>query len=210
MCNPMAAFAVMAVVSAAGTAYSQHAAAEQADKKEQFLKKQASQQVVAAEAAKEIDLDALDQRVIEEDQKTDIDIMDREKQARREQAMMRVSAAEAGILGNTVDRQLLSSALGASWDVGIIQENNENAMAQIALNERAVGANFQSRKNQASNTATEANLIRKAQPNAAFNALQIFGSGASGGAGGYTAGKNLTDSFGNTPAPTNFSDPYGH
>jgi hypothetical protein len=197
MCNPMAAFAVMAVVSAAGTAYSQHAATEQAQQKEKFLKQQASQQIVAAEEAKEIDLDALDQRVIEKDQKANIDIMDREKQARREQAMMRVSAAEAGILGNTVDRQLLSSALGASWDIGIIKENSENQMAQIALNERAVGANFQSRIDSASNTAKEADLIRKSQPNAAFNALQIFGSGASGGAGGYVVGKDLKTSFGN-------------
>jgi hypothetical protein len=136
--------------------------------------------------------------MIETEQKTNVDILERERQARREQAQLRVASAEAGILGNTVDRELLSSALGASWDIGIIKENNENAQAQNVLNERAIGANFTSRMNSASNTAKQADLIRKAQPNAAFNALQIFSSGASGASSGYSTGSNLQTSFGNT------------
>jgi hypothetical protein len=204
MCNPMAAVAVMAAISVAGTAYSQKAQADQAQSREKLLKRQAVQQEDAADEARNIDMAALDQRTIEQNQKTNQDILDRQRQAEREESMLRVASAEAGLLGNTVDRQLLTSALGASWDVGILKENDEAAQAQIELSRRSVEAQYKGRKNAASNTNEEANLIRKAQPSAAFNALQIFSSGASGASDGYVLGARGQTAFGNakpyTPA----------
>lgn len=122
------------------------------------------------------------QREAQNDQITDqasVKAGERVKQARAEQARLRVAGGEAGVSGNSFEALLMDSVLQADMDLGIIGKDAANADA--ASEARFLGANASVRN-----------------PSLLENGLQIAGAAASG----YSLGKSLTIPKSTPPVPS--------
>ena len=139
----------------------------------------ASAQAEAAEKAAETDLHLLE---LQEDQIIDQknqEINERRMQAMREQAQLRVSFGEAGVLGNSPLRQLHTALLQSEKDVAQIESNKQDQLLQNQFERERVAARGQGRINQAES--------RMSGP--LSSALQIGTSAAKSGLAVYQATK---------------------
>ncbi len=171
MCSPTIALALgMAGLQAAGTGL---------QIAQQNKVAAATMKAAANEAKTNIQL--LEQRKQEEQQKADVESFERMRQALREEAKVRVAAGEAGALGNSVLRQLNDAMLQAGYDIGLIQTNKEMALRQIQAQQTA-----EAQKAKGRIKAAKASTM---SPLAA--GLSIGISAGLGGLQGYTTAKSL-------------------
>lgn len=112
------------------------------------------------------------QREVQNDQINDqasVKAGERVKQARAEQARLRVAGGEAGVTGNSFEAGLMDSVMQADMDLGIIGKDAANM--DTASEARFLSANASVRN-----------------PSLAENGLQIAGAAAKG----YSLGQSLT------------------
>lgn len=138
----------------------------------------AEAQAEAAVNAAIADYNTLQEQQREINQQSNLEQIERQKQAMRERSRLIVAMSEAGISGNSPMREIANSFQQESYDIGIIKENKENQLYGNRKQQEAVHANAKSRVN-----AAKSNMISPA-----LAALQI-GSGA---VSGYVAGDNLS------------------
>jgi len=124
----------------------------------------------AADAAAEIDLEALKTRESQVEDQGELDVLERQRQQHREAGKIRVAQSEAGVFGNSQIQELANSMMQSGYDISLIKKNVGNEKDQIALERKAVAANTKSRKNQA-----KANV-----PSGLMTGLQIGSTAASG------------------------------
>jgi hypothetical protein len=127
----------MMVVMAASTAV----AAYQSGKERDAAQDAAEKQQKLAEEAEKNQLAALEAQLEQETDKTEIDKLDRQRQALRERAKIRVAASEAGGFGNTTLKELSASFIGEGHDKGLMDYNLRAKEAQIQRERSAVSIN---------------------------------------------------------------------
>lgn len=127
MCHPAAFVAASMVISAAATA--------QSIKAQNDAAKATADSAYNAELA---DLRLLEERALQTQDAAQLKILERQRQAARERAMIRVSQGEAGIMGNTPLMELMSTYTQSGYDISIIEANKSNALAQNAAEQEAV------------------------------------------------------------------------
>ncbi|MDA8169198.1 MAG: hypothetical protein M0Z59_05795 [Nitrospiraceae bacterium] len=141
--------------------------------------KQARAETEAANKAAQADYDSLEQKQKEIAEQESLQQFERERQGRRERALMTVNAG--GLSGNTLLREQLNSMLQESFDIGILKQNKENQTGQTLRDMNAVYAQAQGRRNAA--------VSKMISPLMA--GLQIGTSGLQGYETGYTIAKQL-------------------
>lgn len=149
----------------------------------QIVQQNKMAEATAKTAAKQAELDyqILEEQKQEIKEQAGLEAFERQRQALREEAKIRVAAGEAGVLGNSILRQLNDSLLQAGYDIGIIEANKEAQLNQASLEQAA----SLSRANSVIANA-KASSVRPLQ--AVFN---IGYAGLSGALAGYSAGKKL-------------------
>lgn len=180
MCHPMVFAAATMVLSIAGTYMSM----KKADDQRGRAQKAAEKEEVYAEKAEEIQLETLDAQIEEVEDKGELEILDRQRQALRERAKIRVAASESGAFGNSTLRQLSASFINEGYDTGIIDYNTRSATAQAGRQKRALRLN----------TDRQINNAYAAVPGSTpswMQGLNILTSGASGGLEGYQMGQTI-------------------
>jgi hypothetical protein len=114
-------------------------------------------------------------------QQSNLEEMERERQALRERARLKVAMEESGVAGVSPIRELANSFLQQEYDESIIETNRGNKLDQSRADANSVYTTGKSRINSAKSKITN--------PLAA--GLQIGLSGVSGYASGYGLGKTL-------------------
>jgi hypothetical protein len=144
----------------------------------------ASQQATMLEEAEMNQLKALEEQIAQVEDKTELEKLQRQRQALREKAKIRVASSEAGVMGNSVFRQIAAAMINSSMDMGVVDVNAANQKAQIGRQMEATMINTKRQK---------ANIYSSVpdKPNPFFAGLNIAGSGLSAAAAGYGAGKGM-------------------
>lgn len=106
---------------------------------------------------------------------------ERMEQGMRERSKMRVAMGESGLTGNSMLRQISSSFVDESWDVGIIDANRTNEIEGIEAQKIKTYSDAQGRVNSAKSKIT----------NPFMAGLQIGGAGFQGASSGAALGKSL-------------------
>ncbi len=171
MCEPTSAIAAATAIASMGSTYMGMKQRNEA----------AEAQAEAAAEAAEKDLQLLEERKEQVKEKTNQQIDQRKLQAMREQAQLRVSFGEAGVLGNSPLRQLHTSLIQAGQDIATMEGNEEQQLEQIEAEQEAVAAKARGRKNRAESSIT----------GPLSSSLKIGMSGLQGGLSGWETGKNL-------------------
>lgn len=172
MCNPIAVGAVMAVAAVAS-------------KTAEISSTNAAAKRSAESAANSANLsyEALRGQAVQTNTKAQLESFERQRQAIREQSKLLVAAGESGVLGGVSPaRAIIDSAMQGSIDVGLINENRENALDQIELKNKQVYAEADTRIKAAKASAVS--------PFMSF--LKIGYAGAQGFASGYMMGNGLS------------------
>jgi len=170
MCGVTEAMVGMAIASMASTAMTVIGQNKQADAQEE-----------AATAAAQADYAALADRQYQQNVEAQQATFERERQAEREAANIRVATGESGLAGLLPLRQLHDSMFQAEYDQNIIEYNRESGINQTKRDMASVRANAQGRINEAN--------ARKVGALAA--GLQIGMSGADGAVRGYALGSGI-------------------
>lgn len=152
-----------------------------------------------AESAKEAA--EMDMRLLEERQEQTQDAAvakqrERQLQGMRERAKLDVAFANAGITGNTPLRQLQSSRLMQSKDMGQIQTNASNELNQIEAQQEAIATQASGRMAVAESRTSSSGMAT----------LEIGSSAASGAASGYSTGKSIEASSGTSSGTDTAND----
>jgi len=149
----------------------------------QIVQQNKTAEATAKAAAKQAELDyqILEEQKQEIKEQAELEAFERQRQALREEAKIRVAAGEAGVLGNSILRQLNNSLLQAGYDIDIIEANKEAQLAQASREQTA----SVSRANSVIANA-KASSVGPLQA-----AISMGSAGFSGGLAGYTAGKRL-------------------
>jgi len=106
----------------------------------------------------------------------------RQLQAMREQATLRASFGDAGVMGNSTIRQLNNALVQSGYDIGNINANTKAGISQAEANKTSV-------------YITEKARIKRAKssiPNPWIRMLQIGMAGAGGAAQGFALGSALS------------------
>lgn len=82
---------------------------------------------------------------MEEGQQISAKAFERTRQANRERAKIRAAAANQGLTGVGVSRQLAISDVNTAIDLGRIQQNLDNSQAAFMANEYSIRQKFKSR-----------------------------------------------------------------
>jgi hypothetical protein len=127
----------MMVIAAASTAVQQY----QSNKARDAAADAAAKQEKLAREAEENQLKALEERMEQETDKTEMMKLDRQRQALRERAKIRVAAAEAGTFGNATLKQMSASMVGEGVDKGIMDYNLRATSDQLARQAEGVSIN---------------------------------------------------------------------
>lgn len=189
MCGPAAPMVAMMVISAASTAVQQYQSAKARD----AAKEAADKQAKLAREAEANQLKALEEQMEQEKDATELQKLDRERQALRERAKIRVAAAEAGAFGNVTLREMAVSELQEDRDKGILEYNLEAKQKQAARKAEQIGINTRA------NIARAQASVPQGTP-AWMTGLNIGLAGASGAVSGATAsGYSPFGSGGGTP-----------
>jgi hypothetical protein len=191
MCDAGASVAAAAlVISATTTAYNIKEQRDQAAKQQKLMKQQSAAQERAAKEARRIDQLTVDKRAEEIEAKGSSQTFERVRQAAREAAKLKLSSAEAGVFGTSVFRQLMSSDIQEMHDIGLIQTDTANELAQNKLTGMGVEATFASRMNEAKMTKKSASLY--SGPSALGATMQIGSAAFNAGLEGYGMGSRLS------------------
>lgn len=145
MCDPLT---VGTLAIGVGSQIAQHAAQNKASKSN----------AAAAKRAMAEDWKSLSLQEAQAQDATALTIMQADQQARKADALARVSAGEAGVSGASVDALLADISQDASDFKGAQLRNLDNTVAQIQQEKRAVAAGAQSRIN----AAPPANMLATA------------------------------------------------
>lgn len=123
---------------------------------------QAKQQNAYAEAmaknaaqAAQADYAVVNQKLMQENQKTALDQFERQRQGLRERSKILVAAGEAGLSGATPMRELQNSLLQAGYDVGIMEQSQENALSQSFAEKQGIWAQAKGRTQEAKSMVTK-------------------------------------------------------
>jgi Tfp pilus assembly major pilin PilA len=119
MCGPAAPIVAMMVISAASMAVQQY----QSNKARDAAADAAAKQEKLAREAEQNQLKALEEQMEQESDKTELAKMDRQRQALRERAKIRVAASEGGAFGNATLKAISASQVGEGYDKGIMDYN---------------------------------------------------------------------------------------
>jgi len=107
--------------------------------------KQAEATNEAAEDAARFSQAQNQRRAMEEGQQISAKAFERTRQANRERAKIRAAAANQGLTGVGVSRQLAISDVNTAIDLGRIQQNLDNSQAAFMANEYSIRQKFKSR-----------------------------------------------------------------
>lgn len=135
----------------------------------QMQNAQAQAEEAAARQAYAYDMAALQERARQFQQAFDLEAFERARQGLRERARIAVAAGEAGVGGRSLLREIANSMFQEAYDIGVMQENLENRLAQSELQAQGLFAQAQGRINYAQS--------RRVNP--FLGALMIGGSAAS-------------------------------
>jgi hypothetical protein len=178
MCNPMALGLLTLAISGATTGYSLYQqnqaaedAADAAGKSAQYL-----------DEAEMNQLKALEEQMAQVKDQGELEKLERQRQAIRERAKIRVASAESGAMGNSVFRSTAASMLNESMDKGVIDANVANQASQIKSQMESVKINTKRMKN---------DLYSGGGVNPFFAGLSIAGSGIQGFGQGYGLGQDV-------------------
>ena len=142
--------------------------------------KQAKAQAEAAEANLEQQIAQEQESQRQLNKKSQVEKAERQRQALREQAKVRVSAGEAGIYGSVSSmRQEIDAWQNYGYDVSLIEQNRENGVQQSEYMVDAYSTQAEGIGNQAKASYTG--------PGMAISSIGL--AGVSGAASGYTAAK---------------------
>ena len=108
----------------------------------------------AAQAA-QVDYQAMNARIMQENQKTALDEFERQRQGLRERSKILVAAGEAGLSGTTPMREVQNSLMQAGYDVGIMETSQENMQYQARLEKQKIWTDAKSRTQQAKSMLTK-------------------------------------------------------
>ena len=161
---------ISAGVSAAGTALSMKAQNDQAQAQMNAAADSNNQQ----QAAMRLQQVQINQAASEEARQ-------RAAQTNRELAKFMVASGASGLSGVSLDRQQVATGVGEQLDLGVLEYNRENRLAQSQLQALGIQAQAQGRINEA-----EANSIGPLQG--------ILGI-TQGAVSGYQAGSNISGSL---------------
>jgi predicted metal-dependent phosphoesterase TrpH len=148
----------------------------------QSQNKIAKREAEAAEKAAQADYNALTEQQRQINQQATLEKMERIRQSLRERARLVVALGEAGADGLSPLRELSNVSLQTSYDIGIMDENQQNRRSQNILEQEAVRTNAQSRIN-----------VAKSKYIKPLHGALIVGSSAIQGYGaGFQYGKTLS------------------
>lgn len=144
---------------------------------------------------------SLEEQQSQIDEQFQLQAFERQRQALRERAKIRVAAGESGVSGNELARELGDSEMQAAWDTGILRTNNENDRfgTRKAMQNAQLGG--QSNINEA-----------KSKASSPWGTMLGIGTAIAGGASqGMSAYNKLdkTPSRGNLPELKYSPKPYG-
>jgi Mrp family chromosome partitioning ATPase len=122
---------------AASAAVQQYQSSKARDAAEDAAEKQAK----LAREAEQNQLKALDEQIEQESDSTELQKLDRQRQALRERAKIRVAASESGAFGNSTLKELSASHVGEGYDTGIMDYNLRAKKEQAARRAEAIGIN---------------------------------------------------------------------
>lgn len=111
----------------------------------------AKAEMANASASTEQQYQQLREQQIQVNDQAALEKLERQRQALRDRAKIRVSQAEAGITGNTAERELNDAAFQESYDLSIMEANRSNAISQSVTTGRAIGQEGLSRWKSAKN-----------------------------------------------------------
>ncbi|MBW2636599.1 MAG: hypothetical protein JRC86_03570 [Deltaproteobacteria bacterium] len=138
MCEATTAMMVgMMVMSGASMAIQQYQSGKQRDAAQDAAKKQ---EKLALEA-EENQLAALEEQMEQETDKATLLKLDRQRQALRERAKIRVASAESGGFGQSTMKEMSASHVGEGMDKGIVDYNLRATGKQIDRQATAIGIN---------------------------------------------------------------------
>jgi hypothetical protein len=146
MCNPVAAMMAVSMAMSLASGVMQYKSAKDA---QEAADDAAKREAKLAEEAEANQLKALEDQLAQATDKAEIEKLERQRQAIRERAKIRVAASESGGLGNSVLKQLSASAVNEGFDKGIIQNNLDNRATQIDRQKEATRINTKSQINRA-------------------------------------------------------------
>lgn len=127
MCGTAGPMVAMMVIAAASTAVQQY----QSNKQRGAAQDAADKQEKLAKEAEENQLEALDAQMEQVQDQGELQKMDRQRQALRERAKIRVAASESGAFGQSTLKELSASQIGEGFDTGIIDYNVRAQAGQI-------------------------------------------------------------------------------
>jgi TolA-binding protein len=177
MCNPVAFAAVSMVIAAAGTAASIYQSNKAADAAQDAAEKEAA----LARQAEEKQIEALNAQLEQETDKTEIQKLERQRQALRERAKIRVAESESGAFGNSTLKQLSASMVNEGQDKGLMDYNLRATADQIERQKDATSINTSRQINNAFASVP-------IKPSAFMSGLSIGSSAAGGAMQGYSMG----------------------
>jgi len=180
MCEPTTMMIGMMVMQGASMAIQSYQSGKARDAAEDAADKQEE----LARRSEENQLEALEAQMEQETDKASLAKLDRQRQALRERAKIRVSAAESGAFGNTTLRELSAAHVGEGMDKGVIDYNLRNTQESIRRQGEAV----------AINTETSIFNARSAVPlstPAWMTGMNIALATGQGAVEGYNLGSNL-------------------
>ena len=172
MCTPFAE-AVMAGVSMLSTGLGQIGRTKTA-----YANALATAQ--AAKVQTEANMAAIGVRQAQESNRITVEQVRRFAQGRRERASLAARAADAGIVGGSLERDAIASLIQEEIDVGILEANKDMTLSQLEAEKQGEYMKGQSAIGQAQ---SEIDSV----PGTASNVLELISSGVSG----YMTGKSL-------------------
>ena len=170
MCNPIAMGAAQMAFAAVGTYMGIKQQNEMAE----------DQMEAAAESSQQ-DYQLLDTQQDEIYEKAGLDKFERDRQAMREAARIKVAGAESGAFGNSLLKQVADTMFQSSYDKAIIDQDADNKVEQSQAQKSKVHTTAKGRVN-----AAEANVT-----NGLMAGLKIGQAGVSGAASGYSLGSKI-------------------
>jgi ribosomal protein L9 len=175
----MGIFAVVSAIIAAVTAAASTAM------QISVANKQAKAQADAAEANLEQQLKQEQENQRQVNKKSQAEKTERQRQALREQAMVRVSAGEAGIYGSVTSmRSEIDAWQNYGYDASLLEQNRENSIQQSEYMMDAYTTQAEGVGKQAAASYTGTGM--------ALGSIALAGAG--GGASGYAAGSSVKSS----------------
>ena len=145
MCNPLYIAVAGLALSAAGAGYSAYSASEAADDAQK-----------AAEAQLKLQQDAIDKQNVQLTAQTAESMSDTARQARRDQAALRVSSGEAGVGGLSVQSLLGDVMTQTGFDTSRQEKNLENQIDKNTMDMQGFQLAAQTKIQSANRAKTDA------------------------------------------------------